>query len=97
MLRWANCICHCCLLRVLVHAATGGVGLAAVQLLQVAGLHGIIATAGSPAKRALLRCVCYETLLLWGLGSGRSGCPYRKERAGIYRQSWVRMVQSFCI
>ena len=42
--------CH----SVLVHAATGGVGLAACQIL---GLHGInvFATAGSARKRAMLR------------------------------------------
>jgi acyl transferase domain-containing protein/NADPH:quinone reductase-like Zn-dependent oxidoreductase/ubiquinone/menaquinone biosynthesis C-methylase UbiE/acyl carrier protein len=39
---------------VLIHAATGGVGLAAVQLAQRIGAH-VIATAGTPAKRALLR------------------------------------------
>ena len=40
--------------RVLIHAATGGVGLAAVQLAQRAGAE-IFATAGSPEKRAFLR------------------------------------------
>jgi acyl transferase domain-containing protein/NADPH:quinone reductase-like Zn-dependent oxidoreductase len=40
--------------RVLVHAAAGGVGLAAVQLAQRAGAE-VIATAGSPAKRELLQ------------------------------------------
>jgi acyl transferase domain-containing protein/NADPH:quinone reductase-like Zn-dependent oxidoreductase/acyl carrier protein len=39
--------------RVLVHAATGGVGLAAVQLAQRAGAE-LFATAGSQEKRALL-------------------------------------------
>ena len=38
---------------VLVHAAAGGVGLAAIQLLQAAGAT-VIATAGSPQKRAVL-------------------------------------------
>ncbi|MEP7048695.1 MAG: SDR family NAD(P)-dependent oxidoreductase [Pseudomonadota bacterium] len=38
--------------RVLVHAATGGVGMAAMQLARRAGAT-IFATAGSPAKRAL--------------------------------------------
>ena len=37
--------------RVLIHAATGGVGMAAMQLARRAGAT-IIATAGSPAKRA---------------------------------------------
>jgi len=40
--------------RVLIHAAAGGVGLAAVQLAQAAGAE-IFATAGSPEKRAYLR------------------------------------------
>ncbi len=40
--------------RVLIHAAAGGVGMAALQLAQLAGAE-IFATAGSPAKRALLR------------------------------------------
>ena len=40
--------------RVLIHAAAGGVGLAAVQLVQRQGAE-VFATAGSPAKRELLR------------------------------------------
>jgi myxalamid-type polyketide synthase MxaB len=40
--------------RVLIHAAAGGVGMAAVQLAQQAGAE-VFATAGSMAKRALLR------------------------------------------
>ncbi len=40
--------------RVLIHAAAGGVGLAAVQLAKLAGAE-IYATAGSPEKRALLQ------------------------------------------
>jgi NADPH:quinone reductase-like Zn-dependent oxidoreductase/acyl carrier protein len=40
--------------RVLIHAAAGGVGLAAVQLAQHAGAE-IFATAGSPEKRAYLK------------------------------------------
>ncbi|MDO1449031.1 SDR family NAD(P)-dependent oxidoreductase [Rhodocytophaga aerolata] len=40
--------------RVLIHAASGGVGLAAIQLAQLAGAE-IIATAGSEEKRAYLR------------------------------------------
>jgi acyl transferase domain-containing protein/acyl carrier protein len=39
--------------RVLIHAATGGVGMAAVQLAHRAGAE-IYATAGSPEKRAFL-------------------------------------------
>ena len=41
---------------VLVHAAAGGVGLAAVELAQRAGAT-VIATAGSAEKRALLRSI----------------------------------------
>ena len=40
--------------RVLIHAAAGGVGLAAVQLAQRCGAE-IFATAGSPEKRDMLR------------------------------------------
>ncbi|HLJ24240.1 MAG TPA: SDR family NAD(P)-dependent oxidoreductase [Candidatus Acidoferrales bacterium] len=40
--------------RVLIHAAAGGVGLAAVQLAQLAGAE-IFATAGSPEKRSYLK------------------------------------------
>ena len=40
--------------RVLIHAAAGGVGLAAVQLAKHAGAE-IFATAGSPEKRAYLK------------------------------------------
>ncbi|MEA2828432.1 MAG: hypothetical protein QOG43_2871 [Actinomycetota bacterium] len=40
--------------RVLIHSATGGVGLAAIQLARRAGAE-ILATAGSEAKRDLLR------------------------------------------
>ncbi|MCC7362010.1 MAG: polyketide synthase dehydratase domain-containing protein, partial [Anaerolineales bacterium] len=40
--------------RVLIHAAAGGVGLAAVQIAQQIGAE-VFATAGSPAKRDLLR------------------------------------------
>jgi myxalamid-type polyketide synthase MxaB len=40
--------------RVLIHAAAGGVGMAAVQLAQRAGAE-IFATAGSPKKRAVLQ------------------------------------------
>ena len=42
--------------RVLIHAAAGGVGLAAVQLAQRAGAE-IFATAGSPEKRAFLTSI----------------------------------------
>ncbi len=42
--------------RVLIHAAAGGVGLAAVQLAQVAGAE-VFATAGSPDKQAYLRSI----------------------------------------
>src|ERR1044071_3410618 len=39
--------------KVLIHAAAGGVGLAAVQIARLAGAE-IFATAGSPEKRAYL-------------------------------------------
>ena len=39
---------------VLIHAAAGGVGLAAIQLARAAGAE-VFATAGSDAKRAFLR------------------------------------------
>ena len=40
--------------RILIHAAAGGVGLAAVQIAQLAGAE-IFATAGSPEKRSYLK------------------------------------------
>ncbi len=40
---------------VLVHAGTGGVGLAAIQVAGALGWR-VLATAGSPAKRSTLRC-----------------------------------------
>jgi NADPH:quinone reductase-like Zn-dependent oxidoreductase len=40
--------------RVLIHAASGGVGLAAIQLARLAGAE-VFATAGSPAKRGFLK------------------------------------------
>ncbi|HEX8171687.1 MAG TPA: type I polyketide synthase [Thermoanaerobaculia bacterium] len=45
--------------RILIHAAAGGVGLAAVQLAQAAGAE-IYATAGSPEKRDHLRALGVE-------------------------------------
>lgn len=45
--------------RVLIHSATGGVGLAAVQLAQRAGAE-IYATAGNPEKHAYLRSLGVE-------------------------------------
>lgn len=42
--------------RVLIHAATGGVGLAAIQLARRAGAE-VFATAGSPEKRDYLRAL----------------------------------------
>ena len=42
--------------RVLIHAAAGGVGMAAVQLALRAGAE-VFATAGSDAKRAVLRAM----------------------------------------
>ncbi len=42
--------------RILIHAAAGGVGLAAVQLAQKASVE-VFATAGSPEKRAYLRSI----------------------------------------
>ncbi len=45
--------------RVLIHAAAGGVGLAAVQICQARGCE-ILGTAGSPAKRDFLRSLGVE-------------------------------------
>ncbi|WP_320780839.1 SDR family NAD(P)-dependent oxidoreductase [Streptomyces sp. CRN 30] len=47
---------------VLVHGAAGGVGLAAVQYARLVGAT-VIATAGSPAKRDLLRAMGVEHVL----------------------------------
>ena len=49
-------MCSSDLDRVLIHAAAGGVGLAAVQLAQRAGAE-VFATAGSPEKRAYLTSI----------------------------------------
>ena len=48
--------------RVLIHAAAGGVGLAAIQLAQRAGAE-IYATAGSPEKHAYLRSLGVEHIM----------------------------------
>jgi acyl transferase domain-containing protein/acyl carrier protein len=48
--------------RVLIHAATGGVGLAAVQVCRRAGAE-IFATAGSDEKRAYLRALGIEHVM----------------------------------
>ncbi|WKZ47475.1 MAG: type I polyketide synthase [Anaerolineales bacterium] len=48
--------------RVLIHAAAGGVGQAAVQLTRLAGAE-IFGTAGSPAKRALLKSMGVQHVL----------------------------------
>lgn len=47
---------------ILVHAGAGGVGMAAIQLAQHLGLE-VIATAGSPSKRALLRALGVKHVL----------------------------------
>ncbi len=47
---------------VLIHAAAGGVGLAAVQLCQAAGAR-VFATAGSPEKRDLLQRIGAELVI----------------------------------
>ncbi len=48
--------------RVLIHAAAGGVGLAAVQIAQQAGAQ-VFATAGSPRKHAYLHSLGVEHVL----------------------------------
>ncbi len=48
--------------KILIHAAAGGVGLAAVQLAQYAGAE-IFATAGSPAKRDFLKSLGVEHVM----------------------------------
>jgi NADPH:quinone reductase-like Zn-dependent oxidoreductase len=48
--------------RVLVHAAAGGVGLAAMQLIEAMGAV-TVATAGSPNKRALVRSLGAQQVL----------------------------------
>ncbi len=48
--------------RVLIHAAAGGVGLAAIQLATQAGAE-IFATAGSPAKRELLKSLGIQHIM----------------------------------
>jgi acyl transferase domain-containing protein/aryl carrier-like protein len=48
--------------RVLIHAAAGSVGLAAIQLAQRAGAE-VLATAGSPEKREFLRSLGVEHVM----------------------------------
>ncbi|MBN3876541.1 MAG: SDR family NAD(P)-dependent oxidoreductase [Nostoc sp. JL23] len=48
--------------RVLIHAAAGGVGLAAIQIAQTVGAE-IFATAGSPEKREFLRSLGVEHVM----------------------------------
>jgi acyl transferase domain-containing protein/NADPH:quinone reductase-like Zn-dependent oxidoreductase/SAM-dependent methyltransferase/acyl carrier protein len=48
--------------RVLIHAASGGVGLAALQLCRRAGAH-VFATAGTPEKRAYLESLGVEYVM----------------------------------
>ncbi|KAL4451846.1 hypothetical protein ABPG75_007508, partial [Micractinium tetrahymenae] len=48
--------------RVLVHATAGGVGLAAIQLIEALGGE-VLATAGSPNKRALVRALGAQHVL----------------------------------
>lgn len=48
--------------RVLIHSATGGVGLAAIQIARWLGAE-VFATAGSPAKRALLESMGIEHVM----------------------------------
>ena len=48
--------------RVLIHAAAGGVGLAAIQLVQAHGASAV-ATAGGPAKRSLVHSLGVSGLL----------------------------------
>ncbi len=48
--------------RVLIHAATGGVGLAAIQLARRVGAE-VFATAGSPEKRDFLKAIGVEHIM----------------------------------
>ncbi|MDM8557376.1 SDR family NAD(P)-dependent oxidoreductase [Candidatus Parabeggiatoa sp. HSG14] len=48
--------------RILIHAAAGGVGLAAVQIAQMLGAE-IFATAGTPEKRAFLHSLGIEQVM----------------------------------
>ncbi|MFB9905996.1 SDR family NAD(P)-dependent oxidoreductase [Allokutzneria oryzae] len=48
--------------RVLIHSATGGTGLAAIQIARRAGAE-VFATAGTPEKRALLRSLGVEHVM----------------------------------
>jgi len=48
--------------RVLIHSATGGVGLAAIQLARLIGAE-VFATAGSPEKREYLRSLGVEHVM----------------------------------
>ena len=77
---------------VLVHAAAGGVGLAAVQLAQRAGAT-VIGTAGSAEKRAFLRSIgvahVFDSRSLDFAGAGHGGHrrPRRGHRAELPRRT----------
>ena len=51
-----NCCLCCIIVQVLVHAAAGGVGQAAVHIMAAAGSR-VVATAGGPEKRMAVRAL----------------------------------------
>jgi acyl transferase domain-containing protein/NADPH:quinone reductase-like Zn-dependent oxidoreductase/SAM-dependent methyltransferase/acyl carrier protein len=68
--------------RILVHAGAGGVGMAAIQIAQHLGAE-VIATAGSPSKRALLKTLGVQHVIDSRRGDFAETVMELTERKGV--------------
>ena len=68
--------------RILVHAGAGGVGMAAIQIAHHLGAE-VIATAGSPTKRALLKTLGVEHVIDSRRGDFAEAVMELTERRGV--------------
>jgi NADPH:quinone reductase-like Zn-dependent oxidoreductase/acyl carrier protein len=68
--------------RILVHAGAGGVGMAAIQIAQHLGAE-VIATAGSPSKRALLKTLGVQHVIDSRRGDFAEAVMELTERKGV--------------